>query len=63
MSALWSGGKGAVTAETIKLFVIGSPFLMGGSWLGLKLFGRLNEAGFRKIVLVLLFTSGAVLIF
>lgn len=63
MSALWLGGKGAVTAETIKLFVIGSPFLMGGSWLGLKLFGRLNEAGFRKIVLVLLFTSGAVLIF
>jgi uncharacterized membrane protein YfcA len=63
MSALWLGGKGAVTAETVKLFVIGLPFLMGGSWLGLKLFGRLNEAGFRKIVLVLLFASGSVLIF
>jgi uncharacterized membrane protein YfcA len=63
MSALWLGGKGAVTAETVKLFVIGLPFLIGGSWLGLKLFGRLNEAGFRKIVLVLLFASGAVLVF
>jgi uncharacterized membrane protein YfcA len=63
MSALWLGGKGAVTAGTIKLFVIGLPFLLGGSWLGLKLFGRLNEAGFRKIVLVLLFASGAVLMF
>jgi uncharacterized membrane protein YfcA len=63
MSALWLGGKGAVTAETTKLFVIGLPFLIGGSWLGLRLFGRLNEAGFRKIVLVLLFASGAVLMF
>jgi uncharacterized membrane protein YfcA len=63
MSALWLGGKGAVTAETVKLFVIGLPFLIGGSWLGLKLFGRLNEAGFRKIVLALLFASGAVLVF
>jgi uncharacterized protein len=63
MSALWLGGKGAVTAETVKLFVIGLPFLIGGSWLGLKLFGRLNEASFRKIVLVLLFASGAVLVF
>jgi uncharacterized membrane protein YfcA len=63
MSALWLGGKGTVTAETIKLFVIGLPFLIGGSWLGLKLFGRLDEARFRKIVLVLLFASGAVLIF
>lgn len=63
MSALWLGAKGAVTPETIKLFVIGLPFLFAGTWLGLKLFGRLNEAAFRKIVLALLFASGAVLIF
>jgi uncharacterized protein len=63
MSALWLGAKGTITSETVKLFVIGLPFLFAGTWLGLKLFGRLNEAAFRKIVLALLFASGAMLIF
>ena len=62
MSALWIGAKGAITAETIKLFLIGLPALLAGTWLGLRLFGRLNEAAFRKVVLVLLLASGAVLI-
>jgi uncharacterized membrane protein YfcA len=39
---------------------ISLPALLAGSWLGLQLFGRLDEASFRKIVLVLL-ASGAVL--
>ena len=63
MSALWLGARGTVTLETIKLFAIGLPFLLAGTWLGLKLFGRLNEAAFRKIVLALLFVSGVALIF
>jgi uncharacterized protein len=63
MSAFWLGAKGTITPETIKLFVIGLPFLIGGTWLGLKLFGRLNEASFRYVVLVLLFASGTVLVF
>jgi hypothetical protein len=62
MSALWLGAKGTVTPETIKLFVIGLPFLLAGTWLGLRFFGRIDEAMFRKIVLALLFISGAVLI-
>jgi len=62
MSALWIGAKGALTADTFKLFLIGLPALFAGTWLGLKLFGRLDEAAFRKIVLVLLLASGAVLI-
>src|SRR6476620_1139764 len=61
MSALWIGAKGAITAETAKLFLIGLPALLAGTWLGLKLFGRLDEASFRKVVLVLLLASGAVL--
>ena len=52
----------AITADTIKLFLIGLPALFAGTWLGLKLFGRLNEAAFRKIVLVLLLASGIVLV-
>jgi uncharacterized membrane protein YfcA len=62
MSAFWLGAKGAVTAETIKFFLIGLPFLAVGTWLGLKLFGRIDEATFRKIVLALLFVSGATLV-
>jgi hypothetical protein len=58
MSAIWLGAKGAVTADTIKLFVVGLPVLIAGTWLGLKLYGRLDEATFRKVVLVLLFASG-----
>jgi uncharacterized membrane protein YfcA len=62
MSAFWLGAKRAVTAETVKLFVIGLPFLAVGTWLGLKLFGRIDEATFRKIVLALLFLSGVTLL-
>jgi uncharacterized protein len=62
MSALWIGARGAITAETLKLFLIGLPALFAGTWLGLKLFGRLNEAAFRKVVLALLLASGVVLI-
>jgi uncharacterized membrane protein YfcA len=62
MSALWIGAKGAITADTIKLFLIGLPALLAGTWLGLRLFGRLDEAMFRRVVLVLLLASGVVLI-
>ena len=62
MSALWIGAKGAITPEVIRLFLIGLPALFAGTWLGLKLFGRLDEPMFRKIVLVLLLVSGALLI-
>jgi uncharacterized membrane protein YfcA len=62
MSAVWLGAKGTVTADTIKFFVLGLPFLFAGTWLGLKLFGRIDEAMFRKIVLALLLVSGAALL-
>jgi uncharacterized membrane protein YfcA len=62
MSALWIGVRGALTSELIKLFLIGLPAVLGGTWLGMKLYGRLDEATFRKIVLALLLVSGALLI-
>src|ERR1700730_7396769 len=58
MSALWIRANGALTAEMTKLFLIVLPALLAGTWLGLKLFGRLNETAFRKIVLGLLLASG-----
>jgi uncharacterized membrane protein YfcA len=61
MSAVWIGASGEVTPDTLKLFLLGLPALLAGTWLGLKLFGRLDEAAFRKVVLALLLGSGAVL--
>ena len=61
MSAVWIGARGAITPDTVKLFLIGLPALLAGTWLGLKLFGRIDEAAFRKVVLGLLLISGVVL--
>jgi uncharacterized membrane protein YfcA len=62
MCAAWLGGTGAISAHTVELFLLGLPFLLAGTWLGLKLYGRLDEDGFRKIVLALLLVSGAALV-
>jgi len=63
MSAAWLGAKGAVSPDTVRLFLFGLPVLLAGTWLGMKLYGHLDETTFRKVVLVLLLVSGAVLIF
>jgi len=63
MTAVWLGATGTVTAEALRFFLIGLPCVIVGTWLGLKLFGKIDEAMFRKVVLALLFVSGAVLLF
>jgi uncharacterized membrane protein YfcA len=63
MSAIWLGGHGSISRDVIWLFVLGLPALLAGTWVGLKLYGRLDEAQFRKVVLVLLLVSGLVLAF
>ena len=63
MTALWLGASGVIPANTVWLFLIGLPVLLAGTWLGLRLYGRLDEAGFRKTVLVLLILSGVALLF
>jgi uncharacterized membrane protein YfcA len=62
MSALSFALSGAFTAETIKLFFIGLPALAAGLWIGLKLYGRLDDVAFRKVILWLLLLSGIVLL-
>ena len=58
MTGLWLGGTGLVGAATLRLFVIGLPVLFAGTWVGLRLYARLDEAGFRRVVLILLLISG-----
>lgn len=62
MSAFWLGINGTISTDTIRLIALGLPVLLLGTWLGLKLYGRLDEAGFRRVVLVLLLASGVVLL-
>src|SRR3974390_362492 len=62
MSAAWLGGKGASGADTSRLFFLGLPPLLLGTWLGIELYGQLDDAMFRRLVLVLLLVSGAALI-
>jgi uncharacterized membrane protein YfcA len=63
MSAAWLGGQGSISREAMWLFVIALPALLVGTWMGLKLYGRLDEAQFRTVVLVLLLASGTVMLF
>ena len=62
MTLIWLGSTGVVTGETLHLFWIGLPAVLSGTWLGLKLYGRLDEGAFRFIVLVLLLVSGLTLL-
>jgi uncharacterized membrane protein YfcA len=49
---------GAVTAQTAKLYALGLPFVLAGFWTGFRLYGRVSDVGFRKLVLSLLFLAG-----
>jgi uncharacterized membrane protein YfcA len=62
MGAAWLGAQGSISRDVIWLFVLGLPAVLAGTWAGLRLYGRLDEAQFRKLVLVLLLISGVVLL-
>ncbi len=53
---------GAGTVETGKLFLLGLPALVAGMFTGWWLYGRLDDAGFRKVILALLLVSGLALV-
>ena len=58
LSAISLGLAGAVTAETAKLFLLGLPLMLAGLWLGFRLYGKLDDAAFRKVILCLLVVAG-----
>jgi uncharacterized membrane protein YfcA len=61
MTIVWMGGAGSFTTEVGRLFLVGLPAVAVGTWLGWKLYGRLNEASFRTVVMWLLLASGVTL--
>jgi uncharacterized protein len=52
----------AITPDILRLYLIGLPAMVAGLWLGFKLYGRLDDAAFRKVILVLLLIAGMGLI-
>jgi uncharacterized membrane protein YfcA len=62
VSAISLSFTGVVTMEIVKLYVLGLPALLAGLWIGFKLYGKLDDVAFRKLVLVLLVCAGLSLI-
>lgn len=53
---------GVFTIETLKLYALALPVLVAGIWSGFGLYGKLDDAAFRTVILVLLLASGVALI-
>jgi len=45
--------------DTVKLFLWACRCCWPGTWVGMRLYGRLDEASFRKVVLVSVLLSGS----
>src|SRR5262249_47442869 len=56
------GIAGAITADVVRLYLIGLPAMLVGLWVGFKLYGKLDDAAFRRVILVLLLLAGLGLI-
>ena len=54
--------SGLVTRETVGLFAIVAPAMVVPTLLGVRLYRRFSEAGFRQLILILLSLSGVVLL-
>ena len=63
LTLLWLGGTKSVDADTVRLFLLGLPVLMLGTWLGWAAYGGLDEARLRRVVLYVLLVSGLALVF
>src|ERR1043166_4440313 len=62
MTAASLSVAGAVAPDTLKLYVVGLPAMLAGLWLGFRWYGKIDDATFRKVVLILLRCSRLALI-
>ena len=56
------GVAGAINGPTVRLYLLGLVPVLAGLWSGLRLYGKLDDLAFRKVILLLLLASGIVLI-
>ena len=62
MTAISFAFVGAYTPDTMKLYLLALPALAVGIWCGLKLYGKLDDAAFRRVILILLLAAGISLV-
>ena len=53
---------GAFSWDIGRLYLIGLPAMLAGLWIGFKLYGKLDDVAFRKVILVLLVVAGVGLV-
>lgn len=58
MTAISLTASGSITVEIVELYLLGLPALLAGLWAGFQLYGKLDDAAFRKVVLLLLLIAG-----
>lgn len=56
------GASGLITRRTLFLFALMAPTMVVPSLLGVRLYGRFSETGFRRLILILLSLSGMMLL-
>ena len=61
MTVIALTAAGAVTVEVVRLYLLGLPAMLGGLWAGFRLYGKLDDVAFRKVVLLLLLAAGVAL--
>jgi uncharacterized protein len=54
--------SGLITRQTVGLFAIVAPAMVVPTLIGVRLYARFSEVGFRRLILVLLGLSGVVLL-
>lgn len=62
MTAISLSFVGAYTVETMKLYALALPALIVGIGCGIWLYGKLDDAAFRRVILILLLVSGISLV-
>jgi uncharacterized membrane protein YfcA len=62
MTAISLAFVGAYSVETMKLYALALPALGAGIGCGIWLYGKLDDAAFRRVILILLLASGASLV-
>jgi uncharacterized membrane protein YfcA len=53
---------GMITQGLSSLYLLCAPAVVAGTWLGLRLFHHIDDAAFRRVILLLLLVSGGTLV-
>jgi uncharacterized membrane protein YfcA len=55
---VFHAASGLTTEGVIRNFLVSIPTLLGGTWLGSRLYGKFREEGYRRVMLILLGALG-----